>query len=666
MKNIAVLSIGESTGKSLAEDFHRLFGAYTDVSYYTENDLLDFDPELVLGVATGEMVIRNRVLEKIHDGMEYIVAQRAINHRFIHELISLRPGTDVLLVNDHPNTTQSAIRQLISLGIDQVNYHQYFPGIIEYQKTDIAVTPGESRLVPKGIERIIDIGTRQIDITTLIEITRRLNLVDKIGETISSQFVSEIVGLLKRIDKSAFEAIFMRDSLRTVSDCSKSGIVLTDSSNNIVTANKPFQKLVSQDRDIGEFTSLRQLLPDLVAESFPDQESLKLINGTEVLINRKKIDHPDGTPGYVYVFEDRKEIESLEIEIRRQTRKTEHIARYTYSDIYTVSPRTQEMLELSKRLAVSDSTIMILGESGTGKELLAQAVHNASKRASGPFVPVNFAALPMSLLESELFGYEEGAFTGAKKGGSKGLFEEAHGGTLFLDEIGDASTEFQVRLLRVLQEKQVRRVGGRKQIPIDVRIIAATNKNLLAEVRSGNFREDLYYRLNVLPLRTQPLRERCEDLPHLINRFTAKLSSGEITDVSQMVNQDAFEVLMKYHWPGNVRELINVIDYLVQIRMPGVLLGKSSLPFEPESVNTDKVDVKELMPEKFLGILRILRNNSPVGRYRLQALAGESGLMMSSGEIRGILVDLNRMGLAESGTGRQGSWISDKGIRILE
>lgn len=666
MKKIAVLSIGESTGKSLSEDFHRLFGAYTNVSYYSENDLLDFNPETVLGVATGEMVIRNRVLEKINDGMEYIVAQRAINHRFINELISLQPGSDVLLVNDHKDTTQSAIRQLISLGIDHVNYHPYYPGIPRYQRTDIAVTPGESRLVPKEIERIIDIGTRQIDITTLIEITRRLNLLDKIGETISSQFVSEIVGLLKRINTSAREAIFMRDCLRTVSDYSKGGIVLTDSSNNIVTANRPFLKLVSTSRDIGELTSLSQVLPDLVVDPFEDHEQLKLINGIEVLINRKKIDHPDGTPGYVYVFEDRKEIENLEIEIRRQTRKTEHVARYTYSDIYTVSPKTQEMLELSKRLAVSDSTIMILGESGTGKELLAQAIHNESKRASEPFVPVNFAALPMSLLESELFGYEDGAFTGAKKGGSKGLFEEAHGGTLFLDEIGDASMEFQIRLLRVLQEKQVRRVGGRKQIPIDVRIIAATNKNLFAEVRSGNFREDLYYRLNVLPLRTQPLRERCEDLPHLINHFALKLSGGKITDIRQVVNQEAFKSLLKYKWPGNVRELINVIDYLVQIRMHGGLLEKSSLPFDPANDMVNRADVKGLISEKHFGVLRILRDYGPVGRYRLQSLAEESCLRLSSGEIRGILVDLNRMGLAESGNGRQGSWISDKGVRILE
>ena len=201
--------------------------------------------------------------------------------------------------------------------------------------------------------------------------------------------------------------------------------------------------------------------------------------------------------GRLYVLKDVSEIHRLEESVRRRLYEEQNIARYNFADIIGNSPALKKILSLAKKMAKTDATIFIQGESGTGKELLAQSIHNASSRRKGPFVAINFAALSETLLESELFGYEEGAFTGAKRGGSAGLFEIAHKGTLFLDEIGDAPLPFQVKLLRVLQEKQVRRVGGLKVIPIDVRIIVATNHNLKEDIKLKLFREDLYYRLNV-------------------------------------------------------------------------------------------------------------------------------------------------------------------------
>jgi DNA-binding NtrC family response regulator len=233
--------------------------------------------------------------------------------------------------------------------------------------------------------------------------------------------------------------------------------------------------------------------------------------------------------------------------------------------------RSEAMLQVFKtaaRVASSNATVLILGESGTGKELVARALHQASPRAAGPFVPVDCGAIAEGVLESELFGHARGAFTGAQSA-RRGLFEEAAGGTLFLDEIGDVGPGLQARLLRALQEGTIRRVGTNEAIPVDARVVAATNRDLEAAVKTGKFREDLYYRLNVVTIRIPPLRERCEDVPLLAEHFAAKHGRGEGATVSP----EARELLMAYDWPGNVRELENVIARALALNPSGVVVA---------------------------------------------------------------------------------------------
>lgn len=231
-------------------------------------------------------------------------------------------------------------------------------------------------------------------------------------------------------------------------------------------------------------------------------------------------------------------------------------ARFRFEDIITCNTQMEEVVEVARMAARSASNILIGGESGTGKELFAQAIHNASQRSAGAFVAVNCGAIPRELIASELFGYSEGAFTGAKKGGNPGKFELADGGTLFLDEIGDMPLEQQVALLRVIQEKNITRIGSNQIIPIDVRIICATNKNLLEQMQIGRFRQDLYYRLNVINLHILPLRERKEDIPLLFQHFLQQMNQ----EVSQLANNNCIENLLSYDWPGNVRELQNAVE----------------------------------------------------------------------------------------------------------
>ncbi|MNM98148.1 Propionate catabolism operon regulatory protein [compost metagenome] len=238
-----------------------------------------------------------------------------------------------------------------------------------------------------------------------------------------------------------------------------------------------------------------------------------------------------------------------------------------------------DLRALARRYALVDSTVLVGGESGTGKEVLAQGMHDASPRRAFPFIAVNCAAFPESLLESELFGYEEGAFTGARRGGKAGLFESAHNGTLFLDEVGDMPPALQTRLLRVLQEKQVLPIGGIEAVPINVRVIAATHRDLAARVREGTFRQDLYYRLNILRIEMPPLRERVADLPDLAELLYRRAQERLGTQSPQRLPAMVRERLTRYAWPGNIRELENVTERIA-VLVAGAELQPAALQRE--------------------------------------------------------------------------------------
>src|SRR3984957_10548713 len=232
--------------------------------------------------------------------------------------------------------------------------------------------------------------------------------------------------------------------------------------------------------------------------------------------------------------------------------------RYNYPNVIAHSPAMQEVLALVERVAPTPSTILIGGESGVGKDLIARVIHQRSSRPNGPMIKINTTAIPETLLESELFGYERGAFTGAVTS-KPGKFELADKGSLFLDEIGDVPPVTQVKLLRVLQEREFERLGGTRTIKVDVRLIAATNRDLRAALEEGTFREDLYYRLNVVPLDIAPLRERREDIPDLVNLFISRFT-GESGKPVEGISPQAMQILVNYHWPGNVRELQNIVE----------------------------------------------------------------------------------------------------------
>lgn len=275
-------------------------------------------------------------------------------------------------------------------------------------------------------------------------------------------------------------------------------------------------------------------------------------------------------------------------------------ARFVFDDLVGRNASYLKNVELAKRAANSFSNVLLLGESGTGKEVFAQAIHNASDRSKGPFIAINCGAIPRELIGSEMFGYSEGAFSGAKRGGNPGKFELAEGGTLFLDEIGEMPIELQSNLLRVLQEKVVTRIGGTQFIPVDVRVIAATNKDLYKEVEKGGFRKDLYYRLNVLTINMVPLRNRGDDILSLAGFFVEKISN-RLGKEPKRFHPETLDILLRYHWPGNIRELENVIERAIHIAS-GDILTVECLPEELSASQVQYTNITDLSEESLSDI----------------------------------------------------------------
>nr|WP_031212653.1 sigma-54-dependent Fis family transcriptional regulator [Geobacillus sp. MAS1] len=316
----------------------------------------------------------------------------------------------------------------------------------------------------------------------------------------------------------------------------------------------------------------------------------------DVIVNVAPIIVDGVLKGSVGVIHDVSEIQRLTAELNRARQIIRTLeAKYSFADIVGESEEMKVAIEQAKLAAKTPATILLRGESGTGKELFAHAIHNASDRKYNKFIRVNCAAIPETLLESELFGYEEGAFSGARRGGKRGLFEEANNGSIFLDEIGELSASTQAKLLRVLQEREIVRVGGTKPIPINVRVIAATNVNLEKAIAEGAFREDLYYRLNRMPIYIPPLRARKEDIPALCRRLIQKLNQDYGRNV-EGVTDEAMAKLLAYDWPGNVRELENVLGRaMIFMKFHEVMIDATHLPplASPSSVPAHRVETEE-------------------------------------------------------------------------
>jgi PAS domain S-box-containing protein len=345
------------------------------------------------------------------------------------------------------------------------------------------------------------------------------------------------------------------------------GVVATDEKGRITLLNPAAENAfrVRQSQVLGHpiASAIKETGIDEVLKSGKAEiGQLQKVHDGHILTNRIPITVDGVVKGVVATFQEVTQIQDAERTIRQNLYGKGLVTKYTFDDILTKDPQMKKLIEVAKSYSLTAATVLIQGESGVGKELFAQSIHTHSLRSRGPFVAVNCAALPPQLLESELFGYVEGAFTGAKKSGKLGLFELAHTGTIFLDEIGDMDKGLQARLLRVLEERLVMRLGSDSMIPVNIRVIAATNIDLRKQVSTGHFRNDLYYRLNGLNLPISPLRDRPGDIPLLTGRFFRLFCREHGRDIKEFP-VEITQLLSEYHWPGNVRELKNIMERIV-------------------------------------------------------------------------------------------------------
>jgi len=351
---------------------------------------------------------------------------------------------------------------------------------------------------------------------------------------------------------------------QTILDHAYEGVIAIDGKGKVTVFNTAAQQTLSISEPSLVGKSVYDILPQgklraILLNTEDYHEHIITYQSIQLAVKKVAIFLKGKRVGNMVTFQDVTGIQAMERKIRKKIYLRGHIAKHSFDDILHVSSKIRETIETAKRYAEVDANILIIGETGTGKEIFAQSIHNHSSRKYRPFVAINCAALPENLLESELFGYVEGAFTGAMKGGKQGFFELAHGGTIFLDEIGEISPILQSRLLRVLQEREIMRIGDDKVIPVDVRVLSATNKDLYQLVKQGEFREDLYYRLDVLRLTLPPLRERKEDIPLLVDAFIRENIVGQ----AQVTITDAAKrKLTEHKWEGNIRHLKNFCERL--------------------------------------------------------------------------------------------------------
>ncbi|MFZ5590776.1 MAG: sigma 54-interacting transcriptional regulator [Bacillota bacterium] len=464
-----------------------------------------------------------------------------------------------------------------------------------------------------------------------------------VGAIAVFQEITEIQNLIDELSTDNERIRELKNLLETILDLSSDGVVAVNRDYVITLANRNFANFFNKTPEeiIGKKVHEvygNPIFPKAMETGEPEYGYITTLNGQEIIASRVPIIKDGQIVGALgtVVFRNVDDLYALMKKIRNLKSQLDyykdelervHRTRFSFDQIIGSSKSLQNVKEIARRVALSNSTVLIQGESGTGKELFAHALHTESLRAKGPFVKVNCAAVPENLLESELFGYQEGAFTGARKGGQIGKFELANGGTIFLDEIGDMSFTMQAKLLRVLQEKEVERLGDSKPRRIDVRVICATNRNLEELIAKHEFREDLYYRINVVTLAIPPLRERLDDLPELIDHFISKFNK-QFGQRVHGISEEVREIFWQHHWPGNVRELENVIERAFNV-LDGPVIQKKHLP-----MYLQKVSLQRGMRHNQIGLPNLVEEAEK--EAILEALAAAGGNKRQAAKLLGI------------------------------
>ncbi|MCT4605946.1 MAG: sigma 54-interacting transcriptional regulator [Marinisporobacter sp.] len=657
MKKIVIVTdfqgqVGNEIERNLREVFNeKIFIEKVYVNKYEEGQQVQGDVLLFMLPSRVE-----QIQNALSPDANIVIVARTIREEEAFKIFEIPDGSTVLVVNDCYENTLQTISLLYKLRIRNLKLLPY-DNTRNFSDITIAITPGESSRVPKHIKKIIDIGNRCLDSATMINIVNILGINDRYTNKRLLKYINRTANLEEGIKDQYRQLIIRQEQLNTIITISHEGVLLISEKGLVLLHNEQVEHYLEKPIIDGE-TQFQNLLEGTALENQMDfMDELIEINGKSFLVTKELVSHISNIEEYVVVFRDVTYIKQLEHSIWVKSESKGQRAKYNFDDIICKSKVMKQCLKKAIRFAANDLTVLIEGENGTGKELIAQSIHNHSARKHGPFIAINCAALPESLLESELFGYEKGAFTGARKEGKQGLFEQACGGSIFLDEIGDMPFSLQSRLLRVIQEKQIMRIGSNRVIEIDVRIISATNKNLFDSVKNRQFREDLYYRINVLPITVPPLRERKEDILLLFNTF--------LKEPSYVMPFHLRQILLDHRWDGNVRELKNIADYFKLMReteepYPPYLLAHSNSCSENHSKEFLEMTILRLCYESE-------RHGISLGRQKLRDQIKQEGTFdVSEYQIRKQLEQIVKKGLMTIQKGRVGCRLTDEGRHIVK
>ncbi|MBU3191525.1 sigma 54-interacting transcriptional regulator [Clostridium bowmanii] len=665
-KKITLLTLNDEIAPLLKKELTDIFDNLFEIDcYYPTNGpvhpikntdlILCHDPNLLV-----------QMMPYIKCNAPTLMMKRTISNKSFKKLKKLPLGKKALIVSVNDNATLEILTTIFQLGINQLTLYPYSKNIASYPPVDYIVSSRDYDFIHDINAELVIIGKREFDISTILDIITIME-IDKVAskkiiERHSLKAPTFSHGIKATLEDKRVLSTKWNILLEKFSDA----VIVCDENNEVTLINNKTSEVLGLPCDllqgnkleniVNQFPELKFFLSDTTLNS-----ELIYFKGKQLVITIENIEYNSILYGKIIIINLYTNILKTQNKIHQKIIGKGHFSKYTFNDIIGKSPKLSEAVDICKKVADSCSTILFVGESGTGKELFAGATHNHSLRSKKPFVAVNCASIPENLLESELFGYDEGAFTGAKKDGKIGMFERANGGTLFLDEIGELPLKVQASLLRVLQEGQFMRVGGDFIIEINTRVITATNKDLLNMVEEGTFRKDLFYRINVFQIQIPTLKERVSDIPLLINTFMSN------SNKYYPIEQDFQIFCNNYDWPGNIRELFNTLEYMTTIskenlsvkNMPKYLIKKSYL-------YRDK-DISDITLLEYL-LLKLLSQEDGernTGRRSLHNYFCNIYYNISEVNIRKNLDSLAQKGYVKANKGRRGSEITIEGISVL-
>lgn len=594
-----------------------------------------------------------------------LLMRRTITLEALYKLKKVPQGVSAVVVNLTDYMANETMINIYQLGIKKIHMIPWSPENDKpFPEVDYVFTHRMYDFLPEINKPTVILGSRVLTPDVIMDILSYFNIDIEITEKIFKYYSTIVPSFLKGVRYLLENNRFLSAQWNLLFNKINKGVCIINKYNKITSYNKLFLNYLKPLKEIpDDLEKLTEQFPQfsIISNNKELLNEVIEIDGYKYVIDMNYLDAENYSMGRVLMIEPYKQIQLTQQTVHKRIVGKRNYAKYTFDNIIGESTSIKKAIKLGKSFSKGKLPVLIYGESGTGKELMASAIHNYSDRSNKSFIAVNCAGIPDNLLESEFFGYESSAFTGAKKGGTVGLFEKAHGGTLFLDEISEIPYGLQGKLLRAIQENEIRKVGANYSISIDVRIIAASNRKLSNMVNENKFRRDLFFRLNVFSLTLPPLRKRGADVIVLFKNFL-KLKNRKAT-------KSFHSFVKKYNWPGNVRELINVIEF-----MNVVSNGDFDIDFLPDYIKEQNV-IKDFYVSSDKNMEEVLmlksvylcdKMNKGTGRRTISRFFSDSFYKISEVQTRNILISLSKKGYLIINKGRSGCKLTSKGMSYLK